>query len=122
MTAAATGWSHTVLVHLHRLRSPLGEVLLAAAFCLLLALLLIRQRRGRNLASVRERTAVLRTSPAASRRPLASAATAAEPKSITGRVGEFVRRRRPPDLGEILGPTGSLHLKGNEPPMTRGRS
>ncbi len=112
MTAAATGWSHTVLVHLHRLRSPLGEVLLAAAFCLLLALLLIRQRRGRNLASVRERTAVLRTSPAASRRPLASAATAAEPKSITGRVGEFVRRRRPPDLGEILGPYRITSLEG----------
>ena len=39
--------------------------LLTAAFSLLLALLLIRQRRQRNLASVRDRTAVLRTSPAA---------------------------------------------------------
>ena len=87
MTAPAAGWSHTVLVHLHRLRSPLGVALLTAAFCLLLALLLIRQRRRRNLATVRERTAVLRTSPAALRRPQANLAAATERKSITSRVG-----------------------------------
>ncbi len=68
MTAPTTGWDHTVLVHLERLRSPLGVVLLAAAFSLLLALLLIRQRRQRNVTSVRERTAVLSTYTASARR------------------------------------------------------
>ena len=112
MNAPAAGWSHTVLVHLHRLRSPLGVALLTAAFCLLLALLLIRQRRRRNLATVRERTAVLRTSPAALRRPQANVAAAAERKSITSRVAEFVRRRRPPDLSEVLGPYRITSIEG----------
>ncbi len=68
MTATTTGWDHTILVHLERLRSPLGVVLLVAAFSLLLALLLIRQRRQRNLASVRGRTAVSSTYTASARR------------------------------------------------------
>ncbi len=104
MTAPTTGWDHTVLVHLERLRSPLGVALLVAAFSLLLALLLIRQRRQRNVASVRERTAVLSTYTASARRRQAMLDVQNERKPVTAQFTEFVRRRRPLDLGQIVEP------------------
>ena len=114
MTATTTGWDHTILVHLERLRSPLGVVLLIAAFSLLLALLLIRQRRQRNLASVRGRTAVLSTYTASARRRQALEEAQNEHKSVTAQVGEFVRRRRPPNLSEILGVYSILPIEGRQ--------
>ena len=114
MTATTTGWDHTILVHLERLRSPLGVVLLVAAFSLLLALLLIRQRRQRNLASVRGRTAVLSTHTASARRRQALEEAQNEHKSVTAQVGEFVRRRRPPNLSEILGAYSILPTEGRQ--------
>jgi tight adherence protein B len=104
MTAPTTGWDHTVLVHLERLRSPLGIVLLVAAFSLLLALLLIRQRRQRNVSSARERTAVLSTYSASARRRQAMQDAQNERKPVTTQLAEFVRRRRPLDLGQIVEP------------------
>jgi tight adherence protein B len=100
----ATGWDHTVLVHLHRIRSPFGVALLAAAFSLLVALLLIRRRRQRNLATVRERTAVLSTYPPSARRRHALAQVDNDRKTIGARVAESFRRHRPPDLAEVLAP------------------
>jgi tight adherence protein B len=100
----ATGWDQTVLVHLQRLRSPLGLVLLAAAFSLLVALLLIRRRRQRHLATVRERTAVLSTYPASARGRHALAQAGNDRKTISARVAEPFRRRRPTDLTEVLAP------------------
>jgi Flp pilus assembly protein TadB len=114
MTATTTGWDHTILVRLERLRSPLGVVLLIAAFSLLLALLLIRQRRQRNLASVRGRTAVLSTYTASARRRQALEEAQNENKSVTAQVGEFVRRRRPPNLSEILGAYSILPVEGQQ--------
>jgi tight adherence protein B len=114
MTATTTGWDHTILVRLERLRSPLGVVLLVAAFSLLLALLLIRQRRQRNLASVRGRTAVLSTYTASARRRQAIQEAQNEHKSVTAQVGEFVRRRRPPNLSEILGAYSILPVEGQQ--------
>jgi Flp pilus assembly protein TadB len=114
MTATTTGWDHTILVHLERLRSPLGVVLLIAAFSLLLALLLIRQRRQRDLASVRGRTAVLSTYTASARRRHALEEAQNENKSVTAQVGEFVRRRRPPNLSEILGAYSILPVEGQQ--------
>ena len=104
MTAATTGWDHTVLVHLERLRSPLGVVLLAAAFSLLLALLLIRRRRQRNMTSARDRTAVLSTYTASARRRRAMLEVQNERKTVTVHVTEYLHRRRPPDLGDIVAP------------------
>jgi tight adherence protein B len=104
MTATTTGWDHSILVHLERLRNPFGAALLAAAFSLLLALLLIRRRRTRDMASLRERTAVLYTSTASARRRQAMLQVQSESKPVTVRVTEFVRRRQPPNLSQILEP------------------
>jgi tight adherence protein B len=104
MTAPTTGWDHTILVHLERLRSPLGVVVLVAAFSLLLALLLIRQRRQRNVSSARDRTAVLSTYSASARRRQAMQDAQNERKPVTTQLAEFVRRRRPLDLGQIVEP------------------
>ncbi len=112
MTATSTGWDHTILVHLDRLRSPLGVALLAAAFSLLLALLLIRRRRSRSLINFRDRTAVLRTSgsSAGRRHPVDEAND--DRKSISARLTESFRRRRPADLTEILAPYRLIPVEG----------
>jgi tight adherence protein B len=104
MIATTSGWEHTVLVHLERLRNPFGAGLIIAAFSLLLSLLVIRQRRQRDLASARERTAVLSTSSASTRRRRAMLQAQDQHKSITARITELIRRHRPADLSEILEP------------------
>jgi tight adherence protein B len=108
---ATTGWDHTILVHLQRLRSPLGSLLLVAAFGLLSALLLIRRRRQRNLASVRERMAVLSTSSASARRRQIAAEVGTHPKRLSGRATEAFRRHRPTDLTEVLAPYRIMPLE-----------
>ena len=113
MTVAPTGWDHRVVVHLERLRSPLGVLLLVAAFFLLLALLLIRRRRRRDLASVRERTAVLSTSTASARRRQAMLQAQNERKPVTVRVTESFRGRRPPDLADIVAPYRLTPIEGS---------
>jgi Flp pilus assembly protein TadB len=117
MTTSSTGWDHTILVHLDRLRSPLGVTVLAAAFSLLLALLLIRRRhRVNDPTKARERMAVLRTYPSASTRRQATADRGDAPKSLRGRAVESLRRRRPADLSEVLAPYQLTPLEGQEAP------
>jgi tight adherence protein B len=111
MTATSTGWDHAVVVHLDRLRSPLGVALLAAAFSLLVALLLIRRRNRLALASARERTAVLSTSPLSARRQQALAASDKQ-KPMTSRLVESFRKRQPPDLAQILAPYRLMPVDG----------
>jgi tight adherence protein B len=108
----ATGWDHAIVVHLDRLRNPFGAALFAAAFGLLLALLYIRWRRRRTMATVRERMAVLSTSPTSARRRQAALDEADKPKPIATRLTEYFQRRRPPDLSEIVAPYRLTPLTG----------
>jgi tight adherence protein B len=113
MTTSSAGWGHTILVHLDRLRSPLGVVLLVAAFSLLLTLFLIRRRRRvANLPNLRDRTAVLRTSPTSGKRRPEVPGSSDEPKSISARVTASIRSHRRADLTEILAPYHLMPLEG----------
>jgi tight adherence protein B len=109
---ASTGWGHTIVVHLERLRGPFGAALLAAAFSLLLALLVIRRRNRRALAGARERTAVLTTSPASARRRRAVLDAGDKRKPVTSRLAESLRKRHRADLSAILAPYRLMPLDG----------
>lgn len=103
-TGVSTGWEHTIFVHLDRLRDPFSLALLAATFCLLVTLLAVRRRRGRTRPIGRDRTAVLRTSPASSRRRKAALKAVRRRKAGFAWLAKYFRRRRPPDLTEIVAP------------------